>query len=82
MERTAKQFLERLQALRLPAVAKSHSHLASNNDDTVLGVRMGQVFALAKEFMDMRSSPPRPAAVRGGRLHLGLSPVSPATWFG
>jgi len=46
-------FLKRLKALRSPAVAKSHSHLASNDDDAILGVRMGHVFALAKEFMDM-----------------------------
>jgi len=46
-------FLKRLKALRSPAVAKSHNHLASNEDDAILGVRMGQVFALAKEFMDM-----------------------------
>ena len=53
MERTAKQFAERLEALRLPTVAKAHGHLASDDDDAILGVRMGQVFALAKEFMDM-----------------------------
>ena len=46
-------FLKRLKALRSPAVAKSHSHLASDKDDPILGVRMGQVFALAKEFMNM-----------------------------
>ncbi len=46
-------FLKRLKALRSPAVAKSHSHLASDEDDPILGVRMGQVFALAKEFMNM-----------------------------
>jgi len=46
-------FLKRLKALRSPAVAKSHSHLASDKDDPILGVRMGQVFTLAKEFMDM-----------------------------
>ncbi len=46
-------FLKRLKALRSPAIAKSHSHLASNEGDAILGVRMGQVFALAKEFMDM-----------------------------
>ena len=49
---TAQNFLKRLKALRSPAVAKSHSHLASE-DGSILGVRMGQVFALAKEFMDM-----------------------------
>ena len=46
-------FLKRLKVLRSPAVAKSHSHLASDKDDPILGVRMGQVFALAKEFIDM-----------------------------
>jgi 3-methyladenine DNA glycosylase AlkD len=50
---TAAEFLKRLQALRSPAVAKSHSHLASDKNDKILGVRMGQVFALAKEFMNM-----------------------------
>lgn len=50
---TAAEFLKRLKALRSPAVAKSHSHLASNEDDAILGIRMGQVFALAKEFMPM-----------------------------
>jgi 3-methyladenine DNA glycosylase AlkD len=50
---TANQFLKRLRALRSPAVAKSHAHLANDNDDSILGVRMGQVFALAKEFMNM-----------------------------
>ena len=49
---TAQTFLKRLKALRSLAVAKSHSHLASE-DGAILGVRMGQVFALAKEFMDM-----------------------------
>ena len=46
-------FLKRLKALRSPAVAKSHGHLASNEDDAILGIRMGHIFALAKEFMDM-----------------------------
>lgn len=49
---TAAEFLKRMKALRSPAVAKSHNHLASD-DGTILGVRMGQVFALAKEFMSM-----------------------------
>lgn len=49
---TAADFLKRLKALRSSAVAKSHSHLASDADDVILGVRMGQVFALAKEFMN------------------------------
>ena len=45
-------FLKRLKAVRSPAIAKSHKHLASE-DSAILGVRMGQVFALAKEFMNM-----------------------------
>jgi 3-methyladenine DNA glycosylase AlkD len=50
---SANEFLKKLKALRSPAVAKSHGNLAADNDDEILGVRMGQVFALAKEFMDM-----------------------------
>ena len=50
---TADGFLKRLKALRSPAVARSHGNLASGDADLILGVRMGQVFALAKEFMDM-----------------------------
>ena len=50
---TSAEFLRRLKALRSPIVAKSHSHLASDADDVILGVRMGQVFALAKEFMNL-----------------------------
>ena len=49
----ANDFLKKLKALRSPAVAKSHGNLAADNDDTILGVRMGQVFALAKEYMNM-----------------------------
>ncbi|HET9588630.1 MAG TPA: DNA alkylation repair protein [Anaerolineales bacterium] len=50
---TAEQFMERLEALRTPEAAASHRHLASDEQDVILGVRMGQVFALAKEFVDM-----------------------------
>jgi 3-methyladenine DNA glycosylase AlkD len=49
----AAQFLKRLKALRSPAAARSHAHLANDSDDSIFGVRMGQVFALAKEFMNM-----------------------------
>ena len=49
---TSAKFLKRLKVLRSAIVAKSHEHLASE-DSAVLGVRMGQVFALAKEFMSM-----------------------------
>jgi 3-methyladenine DNA glycosylase AlkD len=48
----ANDFLKKLKAHQSPSVAKSHSHLAAA-DSTVLGVRMGQVFALAKEHIDM-----------------------------
>lgn len=50
---TSAEFLKRLKALHSPAVAKAHAHLANDNDNAILGVRMGQVFALAKEFMSM-----------------------------
>jgi len=49
----ANDFLRKLKALRSHAVAKSHGNLASDESDVILGVRMGQVFALAKEYMDM-----------------------------
>jgi len=49
----ADEFLKKLKKLSSAAVAKSHSHLAVDYGNTILGVRMGQVFALAKEFMDM-----------------------------
>ncbi len=49
----ASDFLKRLKSLRSNAVAKAHSHLVSDYDDVIIGVRMGQVFALAKEFMSM-----------------------------
>lgn len=50
---TADDFLKKLKALRSPSVAKSHDHLASDGDDVIWGVRMGEVFALAKEFMEV-----------------------------
>ena len=50
---TADEFLKRLKVLRSSAVARSHGNLASDQDDGILGVRMGQVFALAKEFIAM-----------------------------
>src|SRR6266508_4283183 len=48
----ANDFVKKLKALRSPTVAESHNHLA-DEDSTILGVRMGQVFALAKEYMNM-----------------------------
>jgi len=58
-ELTAKQFVERLKAYALPAEVKKYQRFfkfdASQQvkDDLFIGVRMGQVFALAKEFMNM-----------------------------
>ena len=52
-EHTAEQFINRLEACRSQDVAASHHHLAADSQDAILGVRMGQVFALAKEFIDM-----------------------------
>jgi 3-methyladenine DNA glycosylase AlkD len=49
----ADEFLRKLKTLRSPDVAKSHRHLASDDGDAILGVRMGQVFSLAKEYMAM-----------------------------
>ena len=50
---SADEFLKKLKALRSSEVAAFHTHLASNDGDVILGVRMGKVFALAKEFMNM-----------------------------
>jgi|SRR5687768_314706 len=50
---SADQFIKELKTYRSPEAAKSHSHLAADEEDKIMGVRMGQVFALAKEFMDM-----------------------------
>jgi hypothetical protein len=52
----AEQFIKKLKTYRSPEAAKSHSHLAADEDDKIMGVRMGQVFALAKEFMEMPPS--------------------------
>ena len=50
---SAETFMQKLKAYRSPQVAKAHRHLASDSGDQIMGVRMGQVFALAKEFIDM-----------------------------
>jgi 3-methyladenine DNA glycosylase AlkD len=53
LELTAKQFIERLKALSSKQAAKSHAHLAADKTDAIIGVKMGQIFSIAKEFMDM-----------------------------
>jgi 3-methyladenine DNA glycosylase AlkD len=50
---SADQFIKKLKTYRSPEAAKSHSHLASDEEDRIMGVRMGQIFALAKEFVEM-----------------------------
>ena len=50
---SAEQFIKRLKTYRSPEAAKSHSHLAADEDDIIMGVRMGQIFTLAKEFIEM-----------------------------
>lgn len=50
---TAKQFGERLESKRSPEVAQKHKHLAADNEDQIIGVSMGEVFKLAKEFIQM-----------------------------
>jgi 3-methyladenine DNA glycosylase AlkD len=50
---SADQFIKKLKTYRSVEAAKSHSHLAADEDDIIMGVRMGQVFALAKEFIEM-----------------------------
>jgi len=52
-ELNAKQFIERLKVLSSKQAEKSHAHLAADKSDAIIGVKMGQIFALAKEFMDM-----------------------------
>jgi len=54
---SAKQFVERLKTYKsAEELKKYHRYFKfdeSDKGDTFIGVRMGQVFALAKEFMDM-----------------------------
>ncbi len=49
----AKQFIERLKSLSSKQAEKFNAPLAADKKDQIMGVKMGQIFALAKEFMDM-----------------------------
>ena len=49
----AQHFIERLETYRSPEQLEKQQHLKSDESDELLGVRMGQVFALAKEFIEM-----------------------------
>jgi len=50
---TAKEFIEKLKTYHSPQAVEANDHLAAEQDDISIGVRMGQVFALAKEYIDM-----------------------------
>lgn len=52
-ELNAAQFLERLQALCSAEQRDKHQHLISDEHDEIMGVRMGAIFALAKECINM-----------------------------
>ena len=62
MSVSAKRFIERLKAHRSPAELQKYqryfkfSDSKPLKDDKFIGVRMGQVFTLAKEFIDMPPS--------------------------
>jgi 3-methyladenine DNA glycosylase AlkD len=53
LDLTAKSFISKLEPLRTPEKAASHHHLTADEEDVILGVAMGQVFKLAKEFIGM-----------------------------
>jgi 3-methyladenine DNA glycosylase AlkD len=56
-EITAGEFIGRLEALGKPEQAAAYERsLKSGEDDEFFGVRMGEVFALAKEFIEMAPS--------------------------
>jgi 3-methyladenine DNA glycosylase AlkD len=53
---TAERFVERLEALRSPEEREKYRRyfkFGEGTGDEFIGVRMGQVFALAKEFIEM-----------------------------
>jgi 3-methyladenine DNA glycosylase AlkD len=52
-EMNAAHFAEQLEAHQSPEYRTKHQHLKSDEADVILGVRMGQIFELAKTFIDM-----------------------------
>jgi 3-methyladenine DNA glycosylase AlkD len=50
-ELTAKEFVKKLEALGSTA-AKARGQVESDRQDLIMGLGMGQIFALAKEFMN------------------------------
>ena len=49
----SQEFIQQLESYRPKQMSEKRSPLAADENDVVWGVRMGQVFALAKEFMNM-----------------------------
>lgn len=70
---TEKHFVDRLMALRSPEELKKQQRFFKFSDeqplknDEFIGVRMGQVFALAKEFMD--TAPDEIEKILENRIH-------------
>lgn len=50
---TARSFIDALYLLQLPSEAKKNQQLTKGKSETIMGVRMGEIFALAKEYMSM-----------------------------
>jgi 3-methyladenine DNA glycosylase AlkD len=53
VEKNAKQFIDKLLSHRSDEQFEKLKHLKSGEEDEIIGVRMGTIFGLAKEFMDM-----------------------------
>jgi hypothetical protein len=61
MEFTADQFVEKLNQLRPLRDVEHYRGMEADASDLFIGVRMGQIFALAKEQMNMAPSRDRGA---------------------
>jgi 3-methyladenine DNA glycosylase AlkD len=79
-ELTAQRFVEQLYALRSPDEQKKYERsFQPGEDDEFIGVRMGQVFALAKEFIEM--SPDEIEKLIESRVHeVRVGAVSIMDW--
>ena len=54
MPATADDFLRRLDQLRPPRAGGQAEHAPDGKTDPFAGVRMGEIFALARDLQDMR----------------------------
>jgi DNA alkylation repair enzyme len=66
----AEQFIKKIKTYSLPAEAKNYQRTFKydeSEDNVFIGVRMGQVFALAKEFSDM--PPSETEKLLGNNIH-------------